>query len=195
MKSRLHKNNIRQLFLLTLCAVILLVWVVTSNAQKTKPKPTAGKSNAVCPDPKKPCNHRDKEFDVWELSFRLPAKIVPNKTYQSAPFYAIILKKYDGGCEELDVNPVLEPERIKLQKKYPTRKVFAEYSCPNMNGVGYDFSGKMDAKREHFLYMDYIAIYAGTTPQEANQLLETLRGDFPNAEVKKMTANWELMEQ
>jgi len=187
--------QLRQICFLISCVVILLTGLVTVNAQKTKTASSAKTSNAVCPDPKKPCHHAEKEFDDWELSFRLPAKIKANKTYKSAPFYAVILKKYDEGCDELDVNPIVEPERLRIQKKYPTRKVFAEYSCPNMNAVGYDFAGKMDAAGERFLYMDYIAIYAGTTLNEANQLLEKLRGEFPNAEVKKMTANWERMEQ
>ena len=149
----------------------------------------------VCPDPKKPCRHREKNFDEWELSFHLPAKIKPNATYKSAAFYAVILKKYDEGCEEFDSNFAIEPERLRVQKLLPTRKVFADYSCPNMDAVGYDFAGKTDKSGERVLYMDYIAVYAGKNLDEANQLLAGLRGKFPKAEVKKMIASWERLEQ
>jgi hypothetical protein len=95
----------------------------------------------------------------------------------------------------LDVNSALETERLRMQKLLPTRKVFAEYSCPNMDAVGYDFAGKSDKSGERVLYMDYIAVYAGKSLDEANQLLAELRGKFPKAEVKKMTASWERLEQ
>src|SRR5215217_7912525 len=72
-------------------------------AAKPAPKPT----NAVCPDPARPCRTRQKEFGEWEISFRLPARIRPNVSYSSAPFYAIILKAYTEGCDELDVNPLV----------------------------------------------------------------------------------------
>jgi hypothetical protein len=160
------------------------------------PKPAQKKfSNAVCGDPSKPCHHKQKGFDDWELSFQMPARLAANKTYSSAAFYAVIVKKYDEGCDELDENPLVEPERIKLQKRFPAKKVFAEYSCPNMSAVNYDFAGKMDEKKERFLYMDYIAVYAGESIEEARRLGDELLEEFPNAEVKKMTANFGIIEQ
>ena len=101
------------------------------------------------------------------MSFRLPARIEPNKTYKSASFYAIILKTYSEGCDEFDYNSAIEPERLRVQKSYPRHKVFAEYSCPNMDGVGYDFAGKRDKSGEHVLFMDYIAIYPVTRASRA----------------------------
>jgi hypothetical protein len=164
---------------------------VKAAASPTPKKPAA---NAVCPDPQKPCKTKDKEFAEWELSFRLPAKIKPNTNYRSAPFYAVILKKYEEGCSELDENPAVEPERVQIQKQYPARKVFAEYSCPNMDATGYDFAGKTNKQNES-LYMDYIAVYAGETPEEADRLLGEVKAEFPNALIKRMTANWSLIEQ
>ena len=160
------------------------------------PKPAPKKlSNAVCGHPSKPCHHKQKGFDDWELPFQMPARLAANKTYSSAAFYAVIVKKYDEGCDELDVNQAVEPERIKLQKRFPANKVFAEYSCPNMSAVGYDFAGKMDEAGERFLYMDYIAVYAGESIEEAKRLREELLEEFPQAEVKKMTANFGIIEQ
>jgi hypothetical protein len=162
-----------------------------------KPAPTPMKSkpiNTVCPDPQKPCKTKDKEFGVWELSFRLPAKIKPNTNYKSAPFFAIILKKYDGGCDDLDVNPKIEPERLKIQKFYPARKVFASYDCANLDATGYEFAGRTN-KNGDAVYNEYVAVYAGETQEEADQLLDEIKTKFPKAVVKKMTANWELIDQ
>lgn len=70
-----------------------------------------------------------------------------------------------------------------------------EYSCPNLDTVVYEFAGKRDEKGEHVLYMDYIAVFAGETLEEANKLLGELRGKFPQAEVKQMTANYTQLAQ
>jgi hypothetical protein len=166
---------------------------------KTKASPTPKRepkklSNAVCPEPLKPCHHADREFADWELPFKLPAKIVANKTYSSASFYAVILKKYDDGCDEMDYDSKIEAERIRTQKAFPNRKVFAEYSCPNLDAVHYDFAGKRDASSERVLFMDYIAVYAGETEAEARALLDEVQEDFPQATLKKMTADYERLE-
>jgi len=158
---------------------------------KRKQKP----DNFVCPEPNLPCHHGQKQFDEWELSFRMPAKIAPNKVYKSAPFYAVILKKYNEGCDELDVNPTVEPERRRIQKLFPSRKVFAEYSCPNMSAVGYDFAGKMDKAEERVLYSDYIAVYAGVDEAEGREIFELIKKDYPQAELKKVTVAYSQVEQ
>ena len=161
----------------------------------TKPtRLTQRPKNAVCPDPARPCRTKQKEFGEWELSFGLPARIRPNVTYKSAPFYAIILQTYSEGCDELDVNPQVEPERLRIQKLYPARKVFAEYSCPNMDATTYDFVGKRKANGDA-LYIDYIAVYAGETADEADRLLKQVKAEYPDATVKRMTAAWSLIEQ
>lgn len=162
---------------------------INASPKPSSSPPPQKPSNAVCPDPKKPCRNKNKEFGEWELSFGLPAKIKPNTNYKSAPFQAIILKTYTEGCGDLDVNPKVEPERVKIQKSYPTRKVFAEYSCANMDATTYEFAGKSNK------VTDFIAVYAGETAEEANQLLEEVKTKFPGAVVKRMTANWQLIEQ
>lgn len=153
------------------------------------------KDNSVCPEPFLPCHHGQKQFDEWELSFRMPTRIEPNTVYRSAPFYAVILKKYDEGCDEFDVNPAVEGERRRIQKLFPSRKVFAEYSCPNMSAAGYLFDGKTDEKAERVLYADYIAVYAGVREEEAREFFELIRKDYLQAELKKMTAAYSQIEQ
>jgi hypothetical protein len=153
--------------------------------------------NGVCPIPNKPCKHKDKEFAEWELSFRLPAKIIPNKTYKSAPFYAVLLKthKSEEDCDGGEFIIALEDERKELQKSHPDRKVFASYGCPNMDAAGYDFEGRWDKAKEMMLIDNFIAIYAGTTPEEAEVLRRSMRNEYPQAVVKRMTVNWERIEQ
>lgn len=159
------------------------------------PKSKQKEDNFVCPEPNLPCHHKQKQFDEWELSFRMPARVVPNKVYRSAPFYAVILKKYTEGCDELDANPAVEPERRRIQKLFPSRKVFAEYSCPNMSAVNYLFDGKMDRAEEKVLYSDYIAVYAGVDETEGREIFELIRKDYPQAELKKMTVAYSQIEQ
>ena len=163
--------------------------------QKTPQKSAV--SNAVCPDPNAPCLHKEKEFAEWELPFRLPAKIQPNKTYESAPFYAVLLKTYDSveDCDGGEYIEAAEAERKRLQKLQLERKVFAYYSCPNMDAVSYDFEGRHDDAKEMVLIDNFIAIYAGDTRAEAEKLREQLLDEYPKAVVKQMTAMWERIEQ
>ena len=157
------------------------------------PKPKIA-DNFVCPEPNLPCNHKQKQFETWELSFRLPVKIVSNKSYKSAPFYAIILKTYLEGCSELDIDPKVEEERIEIQKLFPSRKVFSQNSCANLSAVNYEFAGKRDKSGERDLYMDFTAVYAGVTEAEGREIFDLIRGDYPQAELKKMTAVYEMLE-
>ena len=83
------------------------------NQQNKKTQTVSQQRNAVCPIPDKPCQSKEKEFADWELSFRLPAKIAPNKTYSSAPFYAVILKTYKSveDCDGGEYIEAIEAER------------------------------------------------------------------------------------
>lgn len=158
---------------------------------------TEQQANAVCPIPDKPCKHKEKEFAEWELSFRLPAKIIPNKTYKSAPFYAVMLKTYESeeDCDGGEFIEALETERKEVQNLQLDRKVFAAYRCPNMDAVNYDFEGRWDKAKEMELIGNFIAVYAGTTAEEAEVLRRSMRDEYPQAVVKRMTVNWERIEQ
>jgi hypothetical protein len=170
-------------------------------ANTTLPTPTPTPlPNAVCPDPAKPCKgNKDIGFDEWSITFRLPAKVQPNKTYRSAPFFAILLKTVQAGDEDLcdggEYVASLEDERKQVQKEFPDRKVFASYGCPNMAATGYDFPGAYDAKREVTLIDNFIAVYAGQTKEEAEKVLPRVKAKYPNAEVKSMTATQEWIYQ
>lgn len=168
-----------------------------TNAPTPKLVPIVPKANAVCPDPSKPCPHKEKQFDEWELSFRMPARLKPNKPYRSAPFYAIIIETYqsDEDCDGGEYIEAIERDRKKEQKRQPSRKVFAYYSCPNMSAVGYDFDGMWSADRERILIQNFIAVYAGETKQEGEAALRSLKKSYPRATLKRMTATYERIEQ
>ena len=155
--------------------------------------------NAICSDPAKPCSNKTIPFDEWALSFKLPAKVQPNKTYRSAPFFAILVKTMQAGEEDLcdggEFIESMEQERKELQEQYPDRKVFASYSCPNMGATGYDFPGSYDPREERALIDNFIAVYAGQTEDEAKKLLPTLKATYPKAAIKPMTATQEWIYQ
>lgn len=165
---------------------------------ESTPKLAAAQTaNAVCPDPAKPCHHKQKRFDDWELSFKMPAKLPPNKAVKSAPFYAVILKTYPMG-EDCDGGEFIargEADRKREQANQLTRKVFASYECPNMGAVNYDFPGRFDREKESIVIGNFIAIYAGTTKAEGEEALKLLKSEYPQAQLKQMTAVYELIEQ
>lgn len=160
------------------------------------PKP-ATQANAVCPDPSKPCHHKQKRFDDWELSFKMPAKLPVNKEIKSAPFYAVILKTYPMGedCDGGEFIEAAEADRKREQANQLSRKVFASYECPNMGAVSYDFAGRFDAKKEMVVVGNFIAIYVGTSKAEGDEALKFLKSEYPEAQLKQMTAVYELIEQ
>ena len=153
--------------------------------------------NAVCPDPAKPCRHPEKQFDEWELSFKMPSKLQANKSYESAEFYAVILKTYEmeEECDGGEYIEAAEAERRSEQKNHVGRKVFASYECPNMSAVIYEFEGRFDAKRERIVTANFIAVYAGETMEEAEEILREVKSRFPKAEIKRMKAIYEKIVQ
>ena len=150
----------------------------------------------VCPDPKSPCNSAGKKFAPYELSFQLPGKLTKGRAYTSLPFYAVLLKTYDAeSCDADDHTESIERERLKIQLAYPHNKVFASYSCPNLDAVDYSFFGKMDSTGERSLIMTFIAVYAGKTQAEGSNFLQYVRTVYPNATLKQMTASYEILDQ
>lgn len=147
----------------------------------------------VCPDPATPCASKHKDFAPYDLSFKLPAKIKPNTPYKSEPFFAIILKdkikvSAEEECDGGEFHKRIENERKQTQKLYPERKVFASYQCPDMGAIEYEINGK--GYNENF-----VAVYGGTTQEEANQVFEKVKAKYPRAVVKKMRAVFENIQQ
>jgi hypothetical protein len=145
----------------------------------------------VCGNPRTPCQHKDKEFAPYELSFRMPARLRKNTDYKSAPFYAVVLKSYKDfeaggeGCDGGEFSTAIETERKQAQKLFPDRKAFASYQCPDMAAVQY-MSGRKT------LDDTFLAIYGGTSQAEGQQVLDKAREHYPAASLKRMQAlyNW-----
>jgi len=170
--------------------VLLPLWIFTSPLVFSTLAQTPLK---VCPDPAAPCASKHKDFAPYEMPFKLPAKIKPNTPYKSEPFFAIILKdkikvSAEEECDGGEFHKRIENERKQMQKLYPERKVFASYQCPDMAAITYEINGK--GFNENF-----IAVYGGTTQEEANQVIEKVKAKYPKAIVKKMRAVFENIQQ
>ena len=165
-------------------AAVITFFLLASAAQ-------AQTSYAVCSDPRRPCQHKDKEFAPYELSFHLPAHLRKNTDYKSAPFYAVVLKTYNDfeaggeGCDGGEFSTAIETKRKEVQNLFPNLKVFASYQCPDMAAVEY-VSGRKTLKDT------FLAVYGGTTQIEAQRVLEKARARYPNAGITRMQAlhNW-----
>ena len=147
----------------------------------------------VCPNPTAPCASKHKDFAAYEMPFKLPTKIKPNTLYKSEAFYAVIFKdkikvSEKEECDGGEYHKRIENERKQTQKLYPERKVFAAYQCPDMAAIVYEINGQ--SYNENFL-----AVYGGTTLEEANQVLEQAKVKFPKAIIKKMRAVFENIQQ
>lgn len=143
----------------------------------------------VCPNPAAPCQSKHKSFEKYELSFMLPKSIKPNVDYTSAPFYAVILKRFsDPECDEGEYSADVERLRQEAQKMFPGRKVFADNQCPDMGAVSYLTNGKPSSDT-------FVAVYAGDAQTEAAQILAKAREKYPNARQVRMQVSFQRIEQ
>lgn len=143
----------------------------------------------VCPNPAAPCQSKHKSFEKYELSFVLPKTIKPNVDYTSQPFFAVILKTLkDADCDQGEYSSAVEKLRVQAQKLFPDRKAFAQQQCPDMGAVSYTINGKSDASI-------FIAVYAGATKLEADQVLAKAKAVYPTARVVKMQVSFQRIEQ
>ena len=85
--------------------------------------------------------------------------------------------------------------RLRLQKIYPTRKVFGSYNCPDLDAVSYSFTGRLDAGGERVLVATFIAVFAGNSAAEGKEFLTYVRPTFSEAVLKRMTASYEIIDQ
>ena len=140
-----------------------------------------------CPQPSNPGVSRDKTFAPYELSFELPRRLKANVEYRTVPFYAVLLAtfpKFEPGGDECDggeYSESIERQRKQAQRRFPERKVFAGYQCPDMGAVLY----RMNGKRYDTVF---IAVYAGKDLGQARQALAAARARFPGASLRKMQA-------
>jgi hypothetical protein len=147
----------------------------------------------VCGNPVSPCKSKHKEFAPYELSMVIPVRIKPNTEYKSEPFFAVMLKEKiavpaNEECDGGEFHTKVEAERKKVQSLFLSAKVFAGYQCPDMGAIGYSIGGQ--PYNENFM-----AVYGGTTMEDANQVLLLARTRYPKATIKKMQAVFEHISQ
>jgi hypothetical protein len=148
---------------------------------------------AVCPRPSDRCDSPQKTFEPYELPFRLPKKLAENVEYESAPFFAVVLKRLRApGCDGGEYTKSLEAFRRAAQKRFPDRKVFADHQCPNMAAVYY---APVGAKKDETTVEALVAVYAGKTEKEAQAVLSKARGTFPGASLLRLKVGYSRIVQ
>jgi len=83
---------------------------------------------------------------------------------------------------------IRKQQREAAQKLFPGRKVFAAHQCPDMGAVLYQVKGQP-------YNAFFIAMYGGTTLEEARQVLAQVRGKFSRPSVKEMQAVYTRLEE
>lgn len=111
------------------------------------------------------------------LSFEYPNDGLARAEFRSDEFYAIILKSAER-CT------LSEADRLGIQELFPENKVFMDrFECD-------------EASEDNVTYTNinpdysFIAVYAGTGIEDANQLLDgmDLAARFPGANIRRMQA-------
>lgn len=160
-----------------LCLFYLSALVAT--AQSSNEIQTKGK---VCPSPVSACGN---SFEDNDLSFHLPSKLIWQRNYYSADFYAVILKSRaavqdrnvdDDRCSQ---GYFAESERKKIQLLFLNNKVFASRNGCYMPRVWYDGANNQ---------YEFIAVYAGESKTQADAFLNQVRRrkEFSDANSRKM---------
>jgi hypothetical protein len=149
----------------------------------------------VCPKPADRCDVPQKNFEPHELPFRLPKRLGDNVLYESAPFYAVVLRKDRGNppCDGGEFSLGLERFRRDAQKRFPERKVFADHQCPDMAAVSYAFADARPNEKNSFDTM--VAVYAGRTEAEARAVYKKARTHFPQASLRRMRVSFSRIVQ
>lgn len=161
----------------TSIAFLAMVSVVCANAQ-TRPVKHGGQ---ICGNPKIPCK-TSVTFQVNDLPFQVGKDMV---IVDTVPFYAVILKSMAVKDDNCDVF-IPESDRLAAQELFPENKIFSS-RCTDPENLFYaDVSSRTPRyfSETHRL----MAVYAGKTLAEAQQLLATVKatGKYPGANIRRM---------
>ena len=161
----------------TFAAAIFLMLLVCGSATNTtaQKKPAAKKYLTVCGNPNLSCPS-DIKFEPYQLPFRFPPSAV---IFDTELFYAIVLRSVPSPPDTCD-NFIPEPDRLAAQVLFPNNKVFTS-RCAEPGQVSYSNTNEK---------AQFMAVYAGRTPADANRLLATVKasGKFPGANIRRMRA-------
>lgn len=166
---RAHKTTRLTIVIAAMALISVSGLSFSSSAQRRRPV----RHGSVCGNPKIECR-TEATFQPWALSFRIPKNSV---IFDTELFYAVILKSV--GRDETDCEVfVPEAERLETQNLFPDHKVFAS-RCYDIEELFYTNSSPKHR---------FMAVYAGTTPAEANKVLHAVKatGKFPGANIRRM---------
>jgi hypothetical protein len=116
-------------------------------------------------------------FRSYELAFVTPTDGVARSEFKSEPFYAVILETFPPCVDS-------EMQRLKVQASFPRNKVFAtRFGCEGVVQENINYTN-VDPK------WGFMAVYAGTTLAEGQELLEKVRRTtrFRNPSLRQMQA-------
>jgi hypothetical protein len=141
----------------------------------------AAQGGFVCGNPKdKGCIPQYDDFKPYDLGFLTGrAELGTGTRHESSEFYAVILESVSApstksrmGCAFIS-----ETKRIAAQKLFSTNKVFASRNACVGTIVLYE---GVDNNYNFF------AVYAGSTEDGANKILEKAKKRYPSANIRKM---------
>lgn len=177
--------------ILFLSGIVIVTGIKSSSALEQGQK-NSTTNMAVCTSLSSSCNRSYKSFAPYELGLVLPQRIKPNTTYESVTFYAVVLKMAPAGsessCDQGEFSSGWENERKRVQALFSQKKVFADHQCPDMGAVSYIISGKPNTR-------PFIAIYGGTTSNQASPVLAKMKGRYKTATIKPMRVAFEQIMQ
>ena len=168
----------KSIFRLATIVVVTLLASTAANTQTHRPIKHGGQ---ICSNPKVACK-TSVTFPVNDLPFQVGKDMV---IVDTVPFYAVILKSITVKDDNCDVF-IPESDRLAAQELFPENKVFSS-RCTDPENLFYaDVSSRTPRyfSETHRL----MAVYAGKTLGEANQMLETVKatGKYPGANIRRM---------
>ena len=172
-----EKKYLHRIVGLTIILGTLSLSIGDSVAQRRRPTRHA----AICGNPKITCK-TSASFQLNDLPFEVGKNSV---IVDTVPFYAIILKSVAVKEDNCDVF-ISERDRLSAQTLFPDHKVFSS-RCTDPENLFY-----ADASSRTPRYFSethrIMAVYAGTTPADANRMLEAVKatGKFPGANIRRM---------
>jgi len=139
----------------------------------------------VCGNPKLTCR-TTATFQPNDLQFQVGRNDV---IVDTVTFYAIILQSKAANPDRCD-DFIPESERLGAQELFPDHKVFSS-RCTDPENLRYE---EVNGRKIKVLSDSYriMAVYAGTTPAEAQRFLATVKatGKYPGANLRRLRSGY-----
>ena len=134
----------------------------------------------ICGDPLEAgCQPQYDGFKPYDLAFQTyRAELGTGTRHQSDEFYGVILASVKAaasnsqGCSFIN-----EVRRAAAQKLFPHHKVFASRNSCRGSVVYYEGTNND---------FNFLAVYGGKTQAEAQQVLQTAKKKYPQANIRRM---------